>query len=83
MHPERFSPGVRPQERERRGTELDFLAEQELRLAQELLTAGQTDAAQLLELFALASSTAEVRAAAPVVEQADRLTVQRALAGQL
>lgn len=83
MNPERFSPGVRPQERERREADLDRLAEQEVGLAQKLEGAGQTDAAHMAELFALASSTAEVRAAVPPVEPVDRQTLQRALAGQL
>ncbi|MEK7539770.1 MAG: hypothetical protein AAB558_00820 [Patescibacteria group bacterium] len=83
MHVERFSPGVRPQERERREADLDRLAEQEVGLAQGLERSGRQDAARLAELFALASSTAEVRAAAPAVDQVDRQTLQRILAGQL
>lgn len=83
MNPERFSPGVRPQERERRSADLDRLAEQEVVRAQQLDQAGRPDAARMAELFALASSTAEVRAGAPVVGRVDRQTLQQALEGQL
>lgn len=83
MNVERFSPGVRPEARERRSADLDHLAEQEVGLAQELKVAGRGDAAHMAELFALASSTAEIRAASPSISQADRQTLQRALGGQL
>lgn len=83
MDVERFSPGVNPEAREQRGRDLDGLAAQEVRFSGELSERGQADLARLAELFALASSTAEIRAAAVPPEHVDMQTLRRALSGEL
>lgn len=83
MFTERFSPGVSQQEREQRGADMDVLARQEVGLAADLRAAGKGDQAAMADLFALASSTAEVRRGQVVPERIDRGVLTRALEGQL
>jgi hypothetical protein len=83
MMQERFSPGVRPEVREQRGRELDGLAAEEVRLSQDLTSRGRADLGRLSELFAVASSTAEVRAAEIPPDHIDQGTIRRAVMGQL
>lgn len=83
MMQERFSPGVRPEVREQRGRELDGLAAEEVSLSQDLAGRGRADLGRLAELFAVGSSTAEIRAAEIPPEHIDQGTIHRALRGQL
>lgn len=83
MDRERFSPGVRPEAREERGRGLDMMASHEVQLAQDLRAAGLDDAAAFADLLAVASSTAEVRAANIPPEALDPGSNRRALRGEL
>lgn len=83
MDRERFSPGVRPEVREQRGRELDGLAAEEVGLSQELVGRGRADLGRLAELFAVGSSTAELRAATVPPDHIDLQTLRRSLTGEL
>lgn len=83
MEIERFSPGVRPEVREQRGRELDGLAAKEVGLSQDLTGRGRADLGRLAELFAVGSSTAELRAAAIPPDHIDPQTLRRTLTGEL